>query len=331
MLGYVRIDKGELKVREYEIYTGYYCGICKSIGARYGQLPRMTLSYDAAFLAVLLASFDETPDVPQPEHCIGHHIKKKTVIRNRAVDFAADIMLILAWYKLEDDVRDEGSVPAKAAMTVFRRLHRKLYSQYPDLCDSIGGDLAKLAELEAAGCSDLDMVSDLFAGIMQTIFTSGLRHLYGSRFDPDPRNEENCDSGRRTGGGADPVPVLSIDAFDEKPLTLAESLASAGYHIGKWIYLADAADDIVENTESGAYNPLVNRFGFDGGTETVSVFRDRIRDDLARNLYSCLAALGRYLDLPGIRKNRGIIENIIYLGLNRKTEDILKGDMNESI
>ena len=75
----------------------------------------------------------------------------------------------------------------------------------------------------------------------------------------------------------------------------------------------------------------MNRFGFDGGTETVSVFRDRIRDDLARNLYSCLAALGRYLDLPGIRKNRGIIENIIYLGLNRKTEDILKGDMNESI
>ena len=45
MLGYVKIDKGELKVREYEVYTGYYCGICKSIGKRYGQLPRMALSY----------------------------------------------------------------------------------------------------------------------------------------------------------------------------------------------------------------------------------------------------------------------------------------------
>jgi len=49
MLGYVKIDKGELKVREYEVYCGYYCGICKSIGRRYGQLPRMALSYDAAF------------------------------------------------------------------------------------------------------------------------------------------------------------------------------------------------------------------------------------------------------------------------------------------
>lgn len=327
MLGYVRIDKGELKVREYEIYTGYYCGVCKSIGARYGQLPRMTLSYDAAFLAVLLASFDESPDVPDPEHCIGHHIKKKTVIRNRAVDFAADIMLILAWYKLEDNIRDEGSISARAAITAFKRLHRKLYSQYPELCNSIGKDLAKLAGLEAAGCSDLDMVSDLFAGIMQTIFTSGLHHLYGSRFDQDPREAEDSMSDDRT----DPAPLLSIDAFDEKPLVPAESLASAGYHLGKWIYLIDAADDIGENTESGVYNPLLNRYGFNSGTETVSDFKSRIRDDLSRNLYSCLAALGRYLDLPDIRKNRGIIENIIYLGLNRKTEEILKGDMNESI
>ena len=64
MLGYVKIDKGELKVREYEVYTGYYCGICKSIGKRYGQLPRMALSYDAAFLAVLLASLDGGSDTP---------------------------------------------------------------------------------------------------------------------------------------------------------------------------------------------------------------------------------------------------------------------------
>lgn len=57
-------DKGELKVREYEVYCGYYCGICKSIGRRYGQLPRMALSYDAAFLAILLASIEMLPMLP---------------------------------------------------------------------------------------------------------------------------------------------------------------------------------------------------------------------------------------------------------------------------
>lgn len=67
MLGYVTPDKGELKVRKYEIYSGYYCGICKYIDRAYGQLPRMALSYDAAFLAILLASVDETPDAPRRE------------------------------------------------------------------------------------------------------------------------------------------------------------------------------------------------------------------------------------------------------------------------
>ncbi len=331
MLGYVRIDKGELKVREYEIYTGYYCGVCKSIGSRYGQLPRMVLSYDAAFLAMLLASFDETPDMPEPEHCIGHHIRKKTVIRNEAIDFAADVMLILAWYKLEDDVRDEGSVKAKAAMTAFRRLHSKLYSMYPDLCDSIGADLSKLAGLETAGCSDLDMVCDLFAHIMQTIFTAGLHHIYGDRFDECFEYPDNGDISGSSGQSDNDFPKLSADAPDRKPVTLADQLSAAGYHLGKWIYLIDAADDIEENIESETYNPLLARFSFDSSKETASGFRGRIRDSLSMNLYICLAALSRHLDIPDISKNRGIIENVVYLGLNRKTEEILKGDTNEPI
>ena len=55
MLGYVTIEKNELKVREFEMYQAYYCGICKSIGRRFGQLPRMVLSYDSVFLALVLA------------------------------------------------------------------------------------------------------------------------------------------------------------------------------------------------------------------------------------------------------------------------------------
>ena len=54
MLGYVTCEKAELKVREYELYSAYYCGVCKSIGARYGQLARTVLSYDSVFLSMLL-------------------------------------------------------------------------------------------------------------------------------------------------------------------------------------------------------------------------------------------------------------------------------------
>nr|MCR4710859.1 DUF5685 family protein [Clostridia bacterium] len=59
MFGYTVALRDELKVKEWELYRGYYCGVCKSIGRRYGQLPRITLSYDAAFLAMLLSSLEE--------------------------------------------------------------------------------------------------------------------------------------------------------------------------------------------------------------------------------------------------------------------------------
>ena len=58
MLGYVTMERGELKVREMDVYQGYYCGICKSIGRRYGQIPRLSLSYDAVFLALVLGSLE---------------------------------------------------------------------------------------------------------------------------------------------------------------------------------------------------------------------------------------------------------------------------------
>jgi len=223
MLGYVQIFKPELKVREYEVYMGYYCGVCKYIGAEYGHLPRMVLSYDAAFLALLLACVDETPDAPVQEHCIAHHIKDKTIIRNRAVEYAGDVMLILAWYKMLDDAQDEGKIYATASARLLKKLHRKLQKKYPVLCDGIEINLAKLNGLEKAKCASLDEAAESFSKIMDVIFSEGARTLY-----PDLQE-------------------------------LHETFGRIGYHMGKWIYLMYAADDIEENIDSGANNPLLYR------------------------------------------------------------------------
>ena len=301
MLGYVQIFKPELKVREYEVYMGYYCGVCKYIGAEYGHLPRMVLSYDAAFLALLLACVDETPDAPVQEHCIAHHIKDKTIIRNHAVEYAGDVMLILAWYKMLDDAQDEGKLYAKASARLLKKLHRKLQKKYPALCDGIEINLAKLNGLEKAKCASLDESAESFSKIMDVIFREGARALY-----PDLQE-------------------------------LHETFGRIGYHMGKWIYLMDAADDIEENIESGAYNPLLYRFEYRGGEdrETPPQFRKRIRGDLEFNLYQYLAVLSQQTGSLDIQKNQGIIDNVIYLGMNRKTEEILnktdKGESDESI
>ena len=321
MLGYVKIDKGELKVREYEVYTGYYCGVCKSIGRRYGQLPRMVLSYDAAFLAILLASLSDESDTPVQEHCIAHPvIKKKTVIRNRAIDYAGDVMLILAWYKLADDAADEGKVYAKPVMLMMKRIFRRLNSLYPELCSSVKCHLSALSALEREKCASIDMAAEAFSKIMEDIFTEGLQAVYGS--EPPQQTSPGADR-------SDPG-ISGASGMQNRPCGFAspgsdtrELLARAGYHLGKWVYMIDAVDDIEENIESGAYNPLLFRFKFDAANETADEFRARIEPDLRFNLYHYLAMLSRCTDSLDIRKNAGNIENVIYFGLNRKTEEII--------
>lgn len=317
MLGYVKIDKGELKVREYEVYTGYYCGVCKSIGRRYGQLPRMVLSYDAAFLAILLASLSDESDTPVQEHCIAHPvIKKKTVIRNRAIDYAGDVMLILAWYKLADDAADEGKAYAKPVMLMMKRIFRRLNSLYPELCSSVKCHLSALSALEREKCASIDMAAEAFSKIMEDIFTEGLQAVYGSE---PPQHEPPGDRGDPGISGMQDEPC----GFASPGSDTRELLARAGYHLGKWVYMIDAVDDIEENIESGAYNPLLFRFKFDAANETADEFRARIEPDLRFNLYHYLAMLSRCTDSLDIRKNAGIIENVIYFGLNRKTEEII--------
>lgn len=289
MLGYVIPEKSELKLREYEIYTGYYCGICKYIGETYGQLPRMALSYDAAFLALLLAGPDQEPDDPRQEHCAIHHIKYKTIVRNRAIEYAGDVMLILAWHKLMDDARDESKLYAKATVAFLKKHYGKLQERYPCLCKKIEAGIEELSNLEKEHCDSIDRVAEPFAKIMADIFGEGVSRLYGD--------------------GAD---------------DLHSTFTDIGYHMGKWIYLIDAVDDIEENLRSGAYNPLIYRFSYDEASETTEDFRRRTDEQLRFNLFQYLAVVGETVERLEIKKNSAIIDNVIYLGMNRRTEEVLK-------
>ena len=283
MLGYVTTEKQELKMREYEIYRGYYCGVCKSIGKRYGQIPRLALSYDAAFLAMVLASINDEPDLIAKEHCIIHPIKKNTAIRNESIDYAADVMLILTWHKLQDDAHDEKKVSAKAALTLMKPLYKKLRKTRGPLCDEIAGYLKEMSRLEKEKCNSLDQISETFAKILEAVFLAG-------------PNTTDQDSQR--------------------------VLGRLGYHLGKWIYLMDAWDDLEDNINTGAYNPLICRYEY-GVDESPDAFRERIISNCEWHLLVCCGEMGKALDLLEIQKNNGIIENIVYLGLLRRTEKVL--------
>ena len=59
MFGYVSANYTELKKSEQKRYGAVYCGICRRIRQQSGQLGRLALSYDMAFLALLLMSLYE--------------------------------------------------------------------------------------------------------------------------------------------------------------------------------------------------------------------------------------------------------------------------------
>lgn len=86
------------------------------------------------------------------------------------------------------------------------------------------------------------------------------------------------------------------------------------YHVGRWIYLADAVDDLAEDREKGRYNPLAARFGQEMDTEYVRTTMTHSLN-LARSAFELL---------PRTRWSP-ILENILYLGLPRVQELVLAG------
>ncbi len=290
MTGYVIADKPEMKVREYELYNGYYCGVCKSIADRYGQIPRLLLSYDSAFVAVLLAGLSEEKEKVCSEHCIIHPVKKKFIVRDEpAVDFAADILLVLAYAKLEDDIRDEGKLSARSLHLLLKGAFRKLQSSYPEMCRKISELLEELSGLEKERSDSLDRTCEVFGKVMAVAFSAWQ-------------------------GGDDA----------EKP-----ALEKMGDALGRWMYLMDAWDDIGENIRDGNYNPLICRFDFDPSVESEGAFRERILERVRFLLYHYLGEMSQAYDLLSIRKNKGITDNVVYFGLHRKTEEVLKKGIAE--
>ena len=332
MLGYVTCEKAELKVREYELYSAYYCGVCKSIGARYGQLARTVLSYDSVFLSMLLDGVSGKAPGVEEGSCLLHPVKGKNIASSKGIDFAADVMLILAWFNYLDDQNDKdtvseksgaGEIAKQAALKVAGRSLKKAYGdiepKYPGLCEEIAGQLDELSALEKEKCTSLDEAAEPFANIMVRIFEAGFEHMADSSSDQDQAAEAD-------------MQVKDAD------LKVAGSM---GYHLGKWIYLMDAWEDLEKDIASGAYNPLIYRFGYgsgnvsdpgsgamcsETGAETADGFRDRIRESVEFNLMTYLSMIGSAVDLLELKGNKGIIENIVFMGLLRRTEDALKAE-----
>ena len=72
MFGYVVVNEQDLRIREFNLYRSYYCGMCMDLKEHYGTTGRITLSYDTAFLSLLLTSLYEPKDAVREIRCALH-------------------------------------------------------------------------------------------------------------------------------------------------------------------------------------------------------------------------------------------------------------------
>lgn len=166
MFGYVTVNKPELRIREFNRYHAFYCGLCHTLKERNGFLGQMTLTYDMTFLVILLSSLYEPETTSAKEHCIVHPVKKHDLLFNEISEYAADMNVALAYHNFLDDWNDEKSIKGIAGASALKKKYLAIEKQYPRQCNAIVAALRQLQEYEDKEEQNLDLVSGCFGSLM---------------------------------------------------------------------------------------------------------------------------------------------------------------------
>ncbi len=276
MFGFIRISKGELKVKEYETYKAIYCSLCKNLGRHYGLLSRLTLSYDFTFLALLNISLKEGCISFEQKRWAFNPLKKcNYCTQTEELDFPSAVAMIMLYYKILDNIADERGFKRLGYLflkPIFKGANKKAARKYPQIESIVKEYIDTQNALEKQSCDQIDAVADPTATALAKVF------------------------------------MLCSEDKTQKMV-----LERLGYCMGRYIYLLDAAIDFEEDTQKDKYNVL--KFT----CKTVTEVKEKIKPQL----YFCINEGAKAFELLDLKKNKDILGNIIYLGL----EDTFKKEL----
>lgn len=169
MFGYVIINKGDMKFKEFDIYHAYYCGLCRKLKEKYGIPGQMTLSYDMTFVIMLLSGLYEPDTITDGCKCIAHPFERHMTRINEFTEYAADMNMLLSYYKCRDDWADERKYGKLLYAGLLEKGYHKVERKYGSKARCIETLMSRLTEEEKKGSSDIDEMSRLFGEIMAEI------------------------------------------------------------------------------------------------------------------------------------------------------------------
>ncbi|MBE6532825.1 MAG: hypothetical protein E7676_04885 [Ruminococcaceae bacterium] len=283
MFGYVKPVVNEMLVKEHEFYKATYCGICRAMKKHTGTLSSVTLSYDSIFLALLRMLYIEDKDFSaRNRRCIAHPLKKRPM--------------------LDENSAIEYTARAFAVLTYY-----KLRDDFQDErgAKRAAVAIAKPIAEHASAKAELDALSEIVSDRLGKI---------------DALEKAECAS-------VDEPAALFGELLGEifaYGLAEGERLVpyEVGYHLGKFIYAADAAEDYDSDVKKGRYNPYALLYK---GAPLTRENRESIKCGL---LLECKRLESAVNLLPfGTRATiENIINNIIYLGLVKRIEFLDKNE-----
>lgn len=253
MLGYVKAFKPEMKIKDYELYRGIYCSLCRALGRLYSPIAQLFLSYDFAFAAVLRLAAGESGCTFVKKRCPYNPAKKCMICGSKKeLDFCAHAVIITVFYKVKDNLHDAGVKSKLLAALIFPivwLMHKKAVRFAPKIDEIIGDSMNKQAEIEKKENVGIDEAAHPSADALGKVMALG--------FDGERKN----------------------------------SLYSLGYMVGRFVYILDAADDLEDDIKSGSFNPFKAEYGDIGNENVRKEFAESVRGMLNLTQSSALDAL----------------------------------------
>ena len=168
MFGYVGPDAPYLFKKDEILYKALYCGLCKSIGSGCGQRARSALTYDMAFMSVLVHNIRHEDVTIKKSRCAIHWIKRRPIaLTDDTTVLLGCINTVLAYYKLCDDKADGER------KGILRHLYKKgvkrAIKRHGAVAAIIKEQTQKQAELEKSGCNIIDMACEPSAEMMKRL------------------------------------------------------------------------------------------------------------------------------------------------------------------
>lgn len=170
MFGIVTASLSSINEDEKEHYHALYCGLCRALKDRYGQVSRAVLTYDLTFFVMLCNSLHEPAESTGESRCVTHPLKKMAYARSTWSDYAADLAVALAYHKCLDDWNDDRSPKARAAAAALKGAYMRATERIGVQCELIEAAMEETRHLEGAAGTGPDECAVVFGALLGQLF-----------------------------------------------------------------------------------------------------------------------------------------------------------------